>query len=426
MGSTGSGKSWCVASLLEQAKKLKYPNIIVFDIHGEYKPLSEGKKKIATRYKIAGPGDKILNEANTIYLPYWLLKAEEIISLVIDKDNDNSDVQSLRLTTHLERLKEKTLQDLNKIDIKETSTIDSPIPYQINELIKLLNIDNTKKNYGGATGEAKLGIWEGRLTDLVNTLRSKVNDKRYSFLFNPHSKTLEYEWLGQLMTNILGVTSENSTIKILDFSEVPSDILPIVTGKIASLIYDIQFWMDSNTRTPVNIICDEAHLYLPEAKNNEILKHSLENFEKIAKEGRKYSVSLTVVSQRPNDVSKIILSQCNNFIALRLTNDKDRQVVKSLIPESLKGIVDMLPLLGIGEAMIFGDAVLMPSKIQLTVPKIKPDSHTKNYWTEWNSKKPVNSGVYDAVEIMRKQTRTDIKKSDNDEQIKKYDNPDFI
>jgi len=426
LGSTGSGKSWCVASILEQANKLKYSNIIVFDIHGEYKPLSEGVKSIATRYKIAGPGDKIVDEKNTIYLPYWLLKAEELISLVINKENENSNVQALRLTTHLERLKEKTLQDLNKEEIRDTFTIDSPVPYKISELIRLLNIDNTKKNYGGATGEAKLGIWEGRLTDLVNTLRAKTGDKKYSFLFSPHDKTLEYEWLGKLMTNILGVTAENKTIKIIDFSEVPSDILPIVTGKIVSLIYDIQFWMDSENRTPINIICDEAHLYLPEIKDNERTKHSLENFEKIAKEGRKYSVSLTVVSQRPNDVSKIILSQCNNFIALRLTNEGDRQVVKSLIPDSLSGIVDMLPLLGIGEAMVFGDAVLMPSKIQLTIPKIKPDSNTKDYWIEWNTKKPVNSSVFDAVEIMRKQTRLTISHEQDDNEKQKEESPDFI
>ncbi|MBN2851916.1 MAG: DUF87 domain-containing protein [Clostridia bacterium] len=405
LGSTGSGKSWCVANILQQANNLNYPNIIVFDVHGEYKPLTEGEDKVATRYKVAGPGDKELNKDSTIYLPYWLLNTSELISLVIDKESENSDVQALRLTTHIERLKEQKLTELNKIEIQKTFTIDSPIPYSIHELVKYLSIDNTKKNYSGATGETKLGNFEGRLTDLINTLRSKMHDKRYAFLFNPHQKTLEYNWLGELMSEIMGIDKEGSTIKIIDFSEVPSEILPIITGKIVNLIYTVQFWMESDKRTPINIICDEAHLYLPEVRDNDILKRSLENFEKIAKEGRKYAVSLTVVSQRPYDVSRTILSQCNNFIALRLTNDRDRVMVKSLIPESLEGVVDMLPMLGIGEAMVFGDSVLIPSKILLDMPNIKPDSYTKDYWVEWNDKKPANKDIANAVEVLRRQTR---------------------
>ncbi|MCK5811555.1 MAG: ATP-binding protein [Clostridiales bacterium] len=405
LGSTGAGKSWCVANILQQANKLNFPNIIVFDIHGEYKPLTKGKNRVARRYKIAGPGDKSLNKESTIYLPYWLLKMNEFIALVIDKDNDNSDVQSLRLTTHIERLKEKTLKNLNKKEVQSTFTIDSPIPYEITDLVRNLNIDNSKKGYSGATGSTTLGTYEGKLTDLVNTLRSKMSDKRYAFLFNPHEKTKNYEWLGQFMTNLLGVSDTNETIKIIDFSEVPTDILPIITGKLVSLIYAVQFWMDRDKRTPLNIICDEAHLYLPEVKDNDLLKSSLRNFEKISKEGRKYSISLTVVSQRPYDVSRTILSQCNNYIALRLTNDRDREMVKSLIPEALEGIVDMLPLLGIGEAMVFGDAILMPGKILLDIPVIKPDSNTRNYWVEWNEKKPKNDHIVKAVEIFRRQTR---------------------
>jgi len=426
LGSTGAGKSWFVANILEKAKKLKYANVIVFDIHGEYKPLTEGENKIATRYKIAGPGDKELNKASTIYLPYWLLKTDELISLLINKEHENSDIQMLRLSTHIGRLKEQKLNELNKINILNTFTMDSPIPYNINELAKLLNIDNNKKSYAAASGEAKRGNWEGRLTDLVNTLRAKIHDKRYAFLFNPHEKTMKYEWFGELMADILGISKEGNTIKIIDFSEVPSDILPIITGKLVNLIYDVQFWMEEEERTPINIVCDEAHLYLPEVKDKEILKHSLENFEKIAKEGRKYSVSLTVVSQRPYDVSRTILSQCNNFIALRLTNDEDRKMVKSLIPESLEGVVDMLPLLGIGEAMIFGDAILMPSKIILDIPTIKPSSNTKDYWIEWNSKKPSNENINKSVEILRQQTRNIIKDNKQSNEMKKQKQPDFI
>lgn len=184
--------------------------------------------------------------------------------------------------------------------------------------------------------------------------------------------------------------------------------MPVVTGTLARLLYNVQFWMTPEKRTPFTLICDEAHLYLPvKDEADTVQKQALYNFERIAKEGRKYGVSIIAVSQRPADVSKTILSQCNNFIVLRLTNEKDKSVIKNLLPDSLKSTIEFLPLLDVGEALVVGDAILLPSKLLLDRPSPdhQPISATKNFWDEWDSIKPNNVAITDAVEALRSQSR---------------------
>ncbi len=152
------------------------------------------------------------------------------------------------------------------------------------------------------------------------------------------------------------------------------------------MLYDIQFWTASKARTPVTLLCDEAHLYLPLRDDADaVQRQALWSFERIAKEGRKYGFSLIVVSQRPSDVSRTILSQCNNFLALRLTNEADQSVIKRLMPDSLAGLTSILPLLDTGEALLLGDAVLLPARIKLDAPTVAPDSATRDFWKEWEA-----------------------------------------
>jgi DNA helicase HerA-like ATPase len=187
---------------------------------------------------------------------------------------------------------------------------------------------------------------------------------------------------------------------------VPTDVLPIVTGTFARLLYDVQFWLAPDKRTPFSLICDEAHLYLPvKDEANTVEKQALATFERIAKEGRKYGVSLVVVSQRPSDVSRTILSQCNNFLILRLTNESDQAVVSRLIPDAMNGLMDMLPLLDTGEALLLGDAVLLPTRIKLDKPTLCPTSGTRDFWKEWGSSEPDVDAITQAVETLRRQTR---------------------
>lgn len=407
LGSTGSGKSWCIASILEKASVLKYTNIIVFDMHGEYKSLSEGSESIAQRFRIAGPGDLEVTKPDVLFLPYWLLNREELLSMVLDRSDSNAPNQASRFTRHIRDLKEETLKREGKTDTLKTFTVDSPIPFLMSELIQKLTIDDTTKGVG-KNGAAVKGEWEGKLTRFISRLETKIGDKTYGFMFQPTDEAQKYDWLGAILCKLLGYTDGEKGIKIIDFSEVPSDVLPVVIGTLARLLYDVQFWMDPEKRTPFTIICDEAHLYLPVKEDaDSVQKQALYNFERIAKEGRKYGVSILPVSQRPADVSKTILSRCNNFIVLRLTNERDKGVIKNLLPDALKSTIEFLPLLDVGEALVVGDAILLPSKIVLDKPSDthKPISATRNFWDEWDNKEPDNVAIIEAIEVLRKQCR---------------------
>lgn len=405
LGSTGSGKSWCIANLIEEASKLNNPNIIVFDMHGEYKSLCDTDKKYADYYKIAGPGDLENNDEKYIFLPYWLLNRDEMLSMVLDRSDNNAPNQASRFTFHVRELKEETLRELGKSKVLSTFTVDSPIPFNMEALITRLKDDDTKKGIGVNNRPVK-GEWEGKLTRFISRLETKIMDKRYGFLFQPNINTLNYDWLSKLLCKMIGADDERKGIKIIDFSEVPSDVLPIVTGIISRLLFDVQIWMNEDKRTPFAILCDEAHLYLPTQEDaDSVQKQALGNFERIAKEGRKYGISLVVISQRPSDVSKTILSQCNNFLVLRLSNDRDKSVIRNLLPDALKGILDQLPILDVGEAIAVGDAILLPSRIRLKTPQLKPISATKKFWIEWENRKADNDAIIEAVENMRCQTK---------------------
>ena len=407
LGSTGSGKSWCIANILEKASVLKYTNIIVFDMHGEYKSLSEGSESIAQRFRIAGPGDLEVTKSDVLFLPYWLLNREELLSMILDRSDSNAPNQASRFTRHIRDLKEETLKREGKTDTLKTFTVDSPIPFLMSELIQKLTIDDTTKGVG-KNGAAVKGEWEGKLTRFISRLETKIVDKTYGFMFQPTDEAQKYDWLGAILCKLLGYTDGEKGIKIIDFSEVPSDVLPVVTGTLARLLYDVQFWMDPEKRTPFTIICDEAHLYLPVKEDaDSVQKQALYNFERIAKEGRKYGVSILPVSQRPADVRKTLISQCNKFIVLRLTNERDKGVIKNLLPDALKSTIEFLPLLDVGEALVVGDAILLPSKIVLDKPSDthKPISATRNFWDEWDNKEPDNAAIVDAIEALRKQCR---------------------
>lgn len=413
LGSTGSGKSCAVSLILERAHARKYANIVVFDMHGEYASLAnpsarnDGKEPIpiAAGFKIAGPGDLAKPPEDALFLPYWLLNREEMLSMILDRSDQNAPNQASRFTLHVRDLKEATLTTEKMMDVKATFTVDSPIPYKLNELIQRLEKDNTTKGVG-KTGPVK-GEWEDRLTRFISRLTAKAEDRRYGFLFKPPEAALKYDWLAKQIAKLLAPGEGKHGIKVVDFSEVPSDVLPVVTGVFARLLYDVQFWMQPEKRTPFVFVCDEAHLYLPVREDADAIeKQALYSFERIAKEGRKYGVSLLVVSQRPSDVSRTILSQCNNFLILRLTNDQDQNVVRRLMPDSLSGVLDGLPLLDTGEAVLLGDAILLPARIKLKFPAIEPLSQTRNFWQEWGEKAPDSDAVAAAIETLRRQSRT--------------------
>ena len=400
LGSTGSGKSWSVALILEKAKTLAFPNLVVFDMHGEYGPLTEGSDPIAQGFRIAGPSHSE-SDTRLLHLPWWLLNQEEMQALLLDRSETNAPNQAARLTHHVRELKLEHLEAAGKSEVAGRFTVDSPIPFSLENLITRLEDDDTGM-VPGSRGD-KAGPFNGRLTRFVARLKARTEDRRYGFMFGPPEDAIGYEWLHDLAKDLLGT---NPGIKIIDFSEVPSDILPIVVGVLARVLYEVHFWTDEERRTPITLVCDEAHLYLPSAVADVAEARALDSFERIAKEGRKYGISLLVVSQRPSDVSRTVLSQCNNFIALRLTNDQDQSVVRRLMPDSMEGIAAALPLLDVGEALVLGDALVLPTRIRLDVPAVKPSSATKNFWTEWNETEVQEEDLIAAVEAMRMQSRS--------------------
>ena len=398
LGSTGSGKSWTVASILEKASQLPSADIILFDLHGEYSTLEYAK-----HIRIAGPNDLESTGDDILFLPYWLLNFEEMQEMFIDRSEFSAHNQVMVFQDAVSGAKKRSLEKEGKIEILKSFTIDSPVPFSLDEVTQEIK-DLNEEMVQGQRG-LKQGNFFGQFSRLLVRLNSRITDKRYGFIFQAHEKYHAYEALHAIAQNLLGFEDKEKGIKVIDFSEVPSDILPVIVGLVARVIYETQFWMDAEKRHPIAFVCDEAHRYLPLDQNiNPFERRALENFIRIAKEGRKYGVALLIVSQRPSEVNPTILSQCNNFIALRLTNTSDQAVVKRLMPDSLGALMDILPMLDIGEAVVVGDAVLLPTRVKLHKPTYKPTSATIEFWDEWN-KEDAQSEIVKAVENMRRQSR---------------------
>jgi hypothetical protein len=386
VGSTGSGKSWTTARLLEQVALLKNANAVLFDIHGEYSTIvGDGIRHL----RIAGSGDldqgKSLKDG-VVFLPYWLLAYEDMTTMLIDRSDANAPNQAMVLSRTVVGEKMKYLKSGKHDDIISNFTVDSPVPYDIQGVLsELRRLDS--EMVAGTRGE-KQGEFHGRLSRFIARLENKLTDRRLGFMMAAPKSAQEFGWLPALAKALMAGTRDQGDkkggVKIIDFSEVPSDVLPLIVSRIASLIFSVQQWTAKAERHPIALICDEAHLYIPNRNEaGSVADAALHYFERIAKEGRKYGVGLVVISQRPSEVNRTVLSQCNNFIALRLTNAEDQSVVRRLLPDSLGGFTDLLPVLDTGEALVVGDASLLPSRIRITEPTNRPDSGTVNFWDEW-------------------------------------------
>jgi len=399
VGSTGSGKSWTVARLLEQIAPLPSCNAVVFDIHGEYAPL---KERGFQHFKIAGPNDKV--SESVIFLPYWLLTYNEMISLMLDRSDNNAPNQAMAFSNAVIEQKRKELETLNKPDVLASFTIDSPVPYKISDILTDFKSKDAEMVPGART--EKQGPLNGKLTRFIQRLESKTQDKRLNFLFNCSNEVLNYDYVEIICKKLMHANSlqKDKGVKIIDFSEVPSDVLPLMVSLVGRLIFSIQQWIPKENRHPLALFCDEAHLYLPSDTNSSVEAAGLENFERIAKEGRKYGIGLIVISQRPAEVNRTILSQSNNFIAMRLTNAEDQAVIKRLLPDSLGNFSELLPILDVGEALVVGDASLLPSRIKIKEPNLKPDSATIDFWDEWQKDTTVDS-ITNAIASLRKQSK---------------------
>lgn len=407
VGGTGSGKSWTTARILGQVSSLANANSVVFDIHGEYTPLQgDGIQHL----RIAGPSDldkKSSLKDGVLFLPYWLLGYEAMTSMFVDRSDQNAPNQTMIMSRTVVEAKRSYLTSGGHKEVLDNFTIDSPIPFSLDIVLDELNNINTEMVPGSA-GKEKQGDFFGKLSRLIQRLENKKTDRRLGFLFSGADETMEFSWLESLVKTLFAGTADQANgkggIKIIDFSEVPSDVLPLMVSLVAKIAFAIQQWTPIESRHPIAIFCDEAHLYIPERHQaggaGEV---SVEIFERIAKEGRKYGVSLVVISQRPSEVNRTVLSQCSNLIAMRLTNGDDQSVVRRLLPDSLGGFGDLLPVLDTGEALVVGDASLLPTRIRIAEPVQKPNSGTVDFWDRWADGTAVG-GLSLAVDGWRKQT----------------------
>lgn len=401
VGSTGSGKSFCVARIVEQMAALKHANGILFDIHGEYSNESFKRDGIL-QLKIATPSDlSVTNKLSKgiLMVPYWLLNYEEMQALLLDRSDQNAPNQAMVFSREVLCEKEKTV---NGTVYDKIITVDSPVAYNLQPLVQTFEDLDTQMVPGAKAGSEKQGPFYGKLTRFIQRVKNKLSDKRMGFMFSLSDEELKQDWLDQFCAVLM---DGNSGIKVIDMSEVPSDVLPLVIGLLARIVFSIQQWSTTENRHPIALLCDEAHLYVQQATTlDAVAELGLRSFERIAKEGRKYGLGLVIISQRPSEVNRTVLSQCNNFISLRLTNVDDQNVIKRLLPDNLGNIADNLSLLDIAEAIIVGDSTLLPSRVKIDEPSIKPSSQTIPFWSIWSDVN-ISQNLSEAIGNMIKQSK---------------------
>ena len=383
VGSSGSGKSHTIAKIIQKAIaekngefELNNSHIVIFDIHNEY--------------KTAFPEASFLDISNLV-LPYWLLNSEELEELFIDTEaNDynqkNVFKESIVLNKKDSLTKETSESDEDFNNRKEKTHYDSPVLFDIQKVLEFAQEKN-KEMIPGVNKE-KQGSLFGKLTNFVSRLENKLNDKRFEFLLGDNSKDISFE---DAIRQFIGYRDANkSNVTIIDLSGVPFEVLSITVSLISRILFDYGYFYKKylnegvDLETPLLLVYEEAHKYVPK---NDFAKFraSRNAIERIAKEGRKYGVTLGIVSQRPSEISETIFSQCNNFIAMRLTNPTDQNYVKRLLPDTLGNLIDNLPSLQSGEGLLLGESIIMPSlvKIEKCDENKQPSSNDVKYLETW-------------------------------------------
>jgi len=389
VGSTGSGKSHTLSTLIQKAISEKSGNftlnnshIIIFDIHSEYSTAFPNANYIDT---------------NNLVLPYWLLNSEELEEFFLDTEaNDHNQRYIFKESIVNNRKENFTGSEPEKAQIHYDSPlffdIDRVLQYAIEKNTELIDTGEVYTS-GAKKGQAKTtqGSLYGKLTNFVNRLENKVNDSRLNFLLGEKAKKQTFE---ETMENLLSYSSEKkSNITIIDLSGVPFEVLSITVSLISRLIFEYGYFYKRlrskknknekiNNDIPILLVYEEAHKYVPNIDASKY-RSSKKSIERIAKEGRKYGVTLLLASQRPSEISETIFSQCNNFISMRLTNPVDQSYVKKLLPDTLGSLIDKMTSFKQGEALLVGESIVLPSIVQIDRCSPEPSSNDIPYWILW-------------------------------------------
>ena len=372
VGSTGSGKSHTVAKIVQNAVNgrsheytgMNNSHVVIFDIHSEY--------------RAAFPNARFIDITN-LKLPYWLLNSDELQELFIDTEaNDHNQRNVFKEAVVKSKKDHFDGEDIRK----EKIHYDSPVMFEIQDVLEFARYKNTAERDG-----TRQGPLVGKLSNFISRIENKLADRRLEFLFGNDARDTSFE---EVLKALIGYGDNQTNVTIIDLSGVPFDVLSITVSLISRILFEYGYYYkrlriaDTGNESEINdvpllLVYEEAHKYVP---NNDAAKYraSRESIERIAKEGRKYGVTLLLASQRPSEISETIFSQCNNFLALRLTNPNDQNYVKRLLPDTMGNLVDRMPTLRAGESLLIGDAVILPSVVQIDMCDPAPSSTDIPFW----------------------------------------------
>ncbi|MFV0518447.1 MAG: ATP-binding protein [Aminipila sp.] len=364
-GNTGSGKSETVAKIMQETSKLPSTNIVTYDIHGEY-----GELSCVRNIKIG----------KDFAFPIWLFGFNDMVAniLKIKEESATSVMTALRKCYY---------------QICPDGSENKPIYFSYEELIESMEYLNNEEidtgeyyKTGDKAGMSKTvkGDFNGKLTSTINILKDKLLDSRYSFLFVDKPQSYLFDVAEQIMNN-------DKPIKNIDLSGIPHDVALAIIGVITKLIYNIQLQQEQNNIIPITLICDEAHVYIPNNFNlTASEKRMTETFEDVAKEGRKFGITLFPATQRPSELNRTIVAQCANFIVGKLNNENDKTIIKGMLPDGDSAVIDAVTMFNPGEVLIIGDSVPIPLKIKVELAKERPLSRTIDFWDKWQEERQIS------------------------------------
>ncbi|MBU6442409.1 MAG: DUF87 domain-containing protein [Alphaproteobacteria bacterium] len=339
VGTTGCGKSSALTCILQSVlPEYRFARIVVLDIHNEYADAFGGQAEII--------------DPSTLNLPFWLLNFQELTAAFTSADDNREteiEILSDAVMWAKKRYSDSPAGRLRRPAEGQTITVDTPVPFRLSDMVAYIDEQLGRLDRTLATYSYK------RLKARIETL---VSDPRYSFMFG--SLMIE-DTMAQVLGRLFRVPVGDRPITVLKLAAVPGEILDVVISVVSRLAFDLAIW--SEGRLPVLIVCEEAHRYAPAETSDRFLP-TREALARIAKEGRKYGVSLALITQRPSELDPTILSQCSTAIAMRLSTARDQAVVRANTHEGALDLLDFLPLLGDREAVVLGQGVVMPMRIR--------------------------------------------------------------
>ncbi len=380
VGSTGCGKS-CSVTLILSEILANQPNahVVLLDPHNEY----------STAF---GDLAEVLNVQNA-RLPFWLLNLEEAVRILVrGGTQQEQEVQEIILKDAMRQSRQRYA---SSAEAGSWITVDTPVPFPIHEL---------RRNLREMMGQVNKTDTAGPYRRLEAQLASLSEDRRYSFMFG--EELAAEDSLSELVGRLLRIPVNGKPITIMDLSGVPSEIADVVVSVTSRVLFDFTLWSDPARRPPILLACEEAHRYLP-AAGGSAFAACTRAISRIAREGRKYGISLALISQRPSELSPQALSQCGTVFALRLGNDLDQRFVEGALPDTGQMMMGALSSLPAQQAVVFGEAVSLPMHIRFDnlPPEKRPRSQSARFSEAWQVD---SAGVEFRDEAIRRwRTRTD-------------------